>query len=244
MLLEQALGFRFHDGGGEARQNRSYATKKRFVHHAGLSEVGGLGGAAGVGERGQQKILHDRAQQYVGAEALGMRIEFCKQLRLRKLLGCGLAVDDKFCCVSARSSRDRCASTLPGGKQQHRRFGDLHLLVIACGLKFLAAVMKAGSKLARAFYRGTIDWLCDVGKFRIRGIHQNDAPFGEDARIDTRESTAEGFTRAVRITQDLGCFGVAKQSYGLFDYGIDLVVKANRTDGSPRYVLACSREDL
>ena len=73
ILLERALNLRFHDGGGKSRDDGRNAAEQRFVNSSGLREIGGLGGAARIGERGQKIILHDRAQQNVGAELLWMR---------------------------------------------------------------------------------------------------------------------------------------------------------------------------
>ena len=111
-------------------------------------------------------------------------------------------------------------------------------------VKSLAASKEPARKLFGLLYRSTIYRLDYTAELGIRGIYQDHAPIREDAGAETGEGGSHRLAWAVGITQDLGCFGVAKQSDGLFDYGIDLVIEANRTDRSPRYVLACCREDL
>ena len=45
---------------------------ERFVHRAQLSEIGQLARPGDVAHRGEERVLHQRTQQDVGAELLGV----------------------------------------------------------------------------------------------------------------------------------------------------------------------------
>src|SRR5580698_460076 len=109
--------------------------------------------------------------------------------------------------------------------------------MISSGFEFAAASQQSLFEVRGAFEG-------DVMKLRVGSIEQDDSPFGEPLRKQTRERSAEVFARPIASAQAGQSFRFAEQSrYGIHRE-LNLRTESHSSDGGVRQALGRRRNSL
>src|ERR1700736_5487395 len=143
---------------------------------------------------------------------------------------------DKFCSRALPASTAMYGSARAGvqREEKNRRWGHLHLLVIAGGLEDPAPLQERGVQINRALHRRPIDRCCDAVQLRMGSVQKDHAPLRKQMRVQTSESRAEGPPRTVRISQKVRDRLITQQGSSFFEYGKNFVAHLYRTHGRIR----------
>src|SRR5580698_8492165 len=116
--------------------------------------------------------------------------------------------------------------------------------MISSGFEFAAASQQSLFEVCGAFDGGVINRFRDAMKLRVGSIEQDDSPFGEPLRKQTRERSAEVFARPIASAQAGQSFRFAEQSrYGIHRE-LNLRTESHSSDGGVRQALGRRRNSL
>lgn len=177
VALGEFGGATVEEGEAGAVGNDGHATQQHLVERLTLGEIREFGGTAEVGDGGQEVVLHDGAEDCVGAEKLGLGLEIGEWFVIKCFAG---------------AFEDRSFAAFEGEEQRGIAF-QVYLAVIAGDFEFAGAGLDGVNEFPGHGQSAAQEWRGDRAYGGLERVEVDYAVGLEDLFDKLAEGAAEGF---------------------------------------------------